>query len=105
LGNRKTRSCQRQIDRAVDYISAADLGIVADEKARSTVAEIFGVSRQNVYRWVKAAGSVEQRDRRLSAKYRDIEERSKNNAVPSIIIKLMKMAAEDYRLRRATRIA
>ena len=103
-GNRRKRRHRRHIDRAVDYITAADLEVVADPRARTTVAECYGVSRQQVYRWVQAAGNGPQRAKQLSEKYRDIEARSQNNAALRIITKLMKISADDYRSRREKRV-
>lgn len=49
------------VERAVDYLTVVDLGLVNDRRSRQRVADSYGISRRQVQRWLKSAGVLRQR--------------------------------------------
>lgn len=101
-GNLRRVRGQAQVEAAVDYMVAADLGVVMDRRSRTTVSKAFGVCREQVYRWMRAAGPPVQRTSHFNKRWVELQARSVKGMLPRMLTKLMKIHARQYRLDRRT---
>jgi len=60
-GNRSRWERRVWQERAVDYLTAVDLGLIKDRSSRKRVAETYGVGVREAQRWIKAAGTLARR--------------------------------------------
>jgi len=102
-GNLRRRRVRIFIDRAVDYITASDIGLVDDSHSRTTVAQSFGVNRRQVSRWLAASGNLSERKQKIYIERRNMFRHQEKHATPAtekFFTFLMERAAEGYKNSR-----
>jgi len=84
------------VDRAIDYLTAVDLGLLADRNARQIVSVHYGVTGRQVGRWLGDAGGLEARQALMEARYQERLPGPVSRLNPKILRKLMEWGGEAY---------
>jgi hypothetical protein len=97
-GNLRTSSKQGAVDHAVRYVTAVQLGWIEEREPGERVARLYGVSRRQVQRWIKAAGSGSVRKKAVVAWAVDAGfPESATLAIGKAINRLIRSFAKRYR--------
>jgi hypothetical protein len=98
-GNTRSRSQQQYVDAGVDYLVGVDIGLIEDERSRTTVAEQFGVTRKQVQRWLAARGTASRRNKEFRERWsqRLARDQSREKTTARMVRKLMLMFGKEYK--------
>jgi hypothetical protein len=99
-GNLRSKGDQDAIDAAVAYLTAVDLGLITDRRSRTTIAEAYRVTRQQVRRWIVAAANKTRQRAWIEQFMRRLHPLARAPDFPRIIKKLMQIRAGMYRKSR-----
>jgi hypothetical protein len=99
-GNTRTPARQSQIDAAVDYLTIVDAGLLMDRRSRITVQSAYGVSKRQVFRWLREAGTPRERRAALDTRWKARLGRADERALARILRKVMSQSAANYRRAR-----
>lgn len=103
-GNSRKLANQDQIDAATNYLIAVDTGHFVDKRSRATVAELYGVSREQVHKWLRAVKPMGLRDCRFFEPWNAYATRGGWLQVGKMLRKLMEIQAAAYRSARRPRL-
>jgi hypothetical protein len=109
-GNTARVAKQRQIEAALDYVIAVERCLINDRSSRLTLARAYEVSREQVSRWIRSAGTIAQRNSRFDARWSEYAKRGNElglgagwKQVAKIVSTMMKWRAQEYREARRTK--
>jgi hypothetical protein len=77
----------------VDYLTLADMRRVSDARSRATVQEAYGVSKRQVYRWLREAGPLSDRSVALEQRFRSRGPAVDEASVVRVTRQMMKFSA------------
>lgn len=103
FGNTRTINAQKRIDDAVDYLVAVDERLLHDRASRTTVAKCYGVSRQQVSRWLQRVGDRDERRTRFRERWQRYILATSNDTVSQFLDRLMRESGKEYRRLRLKR--
>lgn len=95
-GNRHPRRIRTLVDRAVDYLTAVELGLLEDPHPGKTVGEHYGVTVRQVRRWDSASGDLDTRRSRMEARYQERLPGPISRLNPKMLRFLMECGGESY---------
>jgi hypothetical protein len=100
-GNRRPQRILILVDRAVDYLTAVDLGLLPDRDAQQRVSEHYDVSLRQVRRWRTDAGDLVAREALMKARYQELIPGPLSRLKPTILRQLMEWGGDAYQQEAA----
>ncbi|MEQ1802603.1 MAG: hypothetical protein ABL989_11825 [Gammaproteobacteria bacterium] len=95
-GHRHPRRIRTLVDRAVDYLTAVELGLLKDPHPSKTVGEHYGVTLRQVRRWHSESGDLDTRRSRMEDRYQERLPGPISRLNPKILRFLMECGGESY---------